>query len=549
MANYVDRGLKTNITLPFATSAEDRTKAFTKDMEMAAILYLAESNRKKGEGHILKKPDEKLVFITEAYFPIRLVPWTGGTLLFDGLGVTVTTLPYDMLPDTKTFNKNIQKNAKTTKAYSVALSRNTNYFKNFAGKQEKTIKGLITDPDFAQDFSAYLSEVKEIVKPLTRKAVLSSIINQPEISASLEELSDLRAKINQDLNSVEASMKLLSTTTTKKVKIIRKEIKRLRKKSYKQTKKIEPKVKQRIRHVQLKYHTRIARISKQSERQLQLLHKNQIKLQKTQRRLKAEINHCKAKIKSSRRSKNKRSEIQWTQRLKKIRKRLPGFERCIRNAQKKIEKLETAKKHEISGKRTECEAHIEEARKILRELKASREASIRIKRQEVIALEKTTSLIIKQMKEMAKSKKAALNELNRLGMPRRKRTHALVYLPFYLARYEMEGKNRYAVYPPSIVNDMGILTKMKGVLGTAKMKAFLQPRSKAITQFLNQLVPLIQKNHMIERKLTDAGIQDSVLRIKKLRLSVKRGLKELKDEKWISKKELQTYSKVLYIYA
>jgi hypothetical protein len=153
------------------------------------------------------------------------------------------------------------------------------------------------------------------------------------------------------------------------------------------------------------------------------------------------------------------------------------------------------------------------------------------------------------MKEMAKSKKAALNEIDNVNMPTRKRTGALVYLPFYLARYEKEGQQRYVIYPPSIVGDMDILTKMKGALGVAKMRAFLQPRSKAITTFLNQLIPLLQQNPMLEKDVTEAGIQESLLRIKELRLGLKRGLDELANEQWISQDEVENFSKILYIYA
>ena len=549
MADYVYTGLKTKLILPFAISAEDRIKAFTKDMEMAAILYLAESDREKGEGHILKKPDEKLVFIAEACYPIWLVPWSGGTLLFDGLGVTAHTLSYDTLPDIKAFNNDMQGSAKTCEAYSVALSRNANYFKNFAGKEEKTIEGLITSPDFIQDFLVYLSKAKEAEKQLTTKVVLSPIINESEISASIEELSDLRAKIDDDVKNVEASMKLLSITTREKVKAIREEIKEDRRKFARQIKKVKPRVTRKIRQIQEKYDEKITRTSKRFERRLRLLHEDQVKLEKMQRHLRAEINRCEVKIESCRRRKNKRSEIQWTLKLKRIRKRLPVCKRNIRDIVRKIENLETAKKLETSQQRMECDTRIERATKILRELEASREAGIRMKRQEITSLEDTTSLIINQMNEMAKSKKAALNEFDRISMPRRKRAYALVCLPFYLARYEMEAKKRYVVYPPSIVGDMGILTKMKGVLGAAKMKTFLQPRSKAMTAFLNQLVTLIQKSPMFEKEVTEAGIQDSVLRIKELRMGVKRGLKELEDEKWISKNELQTFSKLLYIYA
>jgi hypothetical protein len=153
------------------------------------------------------------------------------------------------------------------------------------------------------------------------------------------------------------------------------------------------------------------------------------------------------------------------------------------------------------------------------------------------------------MHEIAKTKKVILKEFDTITMPRRKQACALVYMPFYLVRYETEDKKRYVVYSPSTVGDMGILTKMKGALGAARMKALFQSRSKAITTFLNQLVTLIEKNTMFEKEVTEAGIQSSVLLKKQLRIGVKKGLKELKNENWISKNELQTLSKLLYIYS
>ena len=549
MANFVSRKSKTNNILPFATSAEDQIKTFTKDIEMAAILYLAEANREKAEGHILKKPDEKVIFIAEAYYPIWLVPWSEGTLLYDGLGVTTHTISYDTLPDTKAFNKDIQRNKKTYEAYSMTLSRNVNYFKNPADKQEKTIEGLITSSDFIQNFSVYLSELRETEKPSTKKTVLSPIMNESEISASVKELSNVRARINEEIRNLDSNMKTLSLTTGEKAKTTREEIKELGRKIDKQTKKAKPRVIEKIRRIQKKYHKEVTKISERFERQLRFLHENQVKLEKTQKRLKTEINRCKARIDSCKSRKNKRSETKWTKKLKEIRKKLPASEKGIRNAERKIAELETTKKLEISQQRIVCDTRIHEANKILRELEASRGARIRMKQKEITALEDATFLIINQMKEIATAKKVALNEFDKMGMPRREKALKLVHLPFYFVRYEMEARNRYVVYPPSIVSGMGILTKMKGVFGAEKMKAFLQPRSKAITLFLNQFLTLIQKNPMFEKEVTDAGIQDSVLRIRKLRVGVKRGLKELENENWISKNELQNLSKLLYIYA
>jgi len=267
------------------------------------------------------------------------------------------------------------------------------------------------------------------------------------------------------------------------------------------------------------------------------------------RYLSAEAKRCETRIKSSRRSKKKQTETQWTLKLKRIKKKLPILQKEIRETSKKIQDLETAQKLELAHQKAECDTRIEAASKRVRDLHASNEAEIAIKRKEIVTMQNTTSYITNQMQQISKTKKVTLEELDAIAIPGRKQECALIHLPFYLVRYETEDKKRYVVYPPSTVSDMGILTKMKGALGATKMKALLLSRSKAIEMFLNQFIALIEKNPMIEKEVTETSIQDSILLTKKLRMSVKKGLEELEKENWISKNELETLSKILYIYS
>jgi len=535
----------TKLTLPFTVLAEDRVTAFTKDMEMAAVFYLAESDRKKGEGRILKKPAEKLVFIAEACYPIWLSPWRERTILFDGLGVTKHTLSYDILPDIQAFDNDIQGSSKTYEAYSVALSQNASYFQNFAGKEAKTIEGLIIDADLIQDFVTYLSDVEEIEKPVTAKAVLSPTIGESEISASIEELSDFRARVKEDIKNLGRSMKALSMKTREQAKALREELKETQKKFDQKIGNVKPRVTERTQQIQERYDEEITRISKRFERQLRPLHKDRVKFEKMQERLTAEIDRCEAGIKSCRLRKDEGSEVQWSQKLEKTRKKLPTIERTIRDIDRKIEDVEIAKNLEISKRRTKRDTHIEEAMKVLRELEASREARIRMKQQEMTSLKEMTSSIINQMNELVESKKAALDEFDRIGTPRRREEYALVYLPLYFVCYETELKKRYVVYPPSIVGSMGILTKLKGVFGATKMKSFLQSRSKAIKALLDQLVILTEENPVFEKEISDAGVKANILGTTESRIGIKRGLGELRDENWISESELESFSELL----
>ena len=549
MPDYVQRGLRTNPILPFAISAENRTRAFTKDTEMAAILCMAEADREKGEG-ILRKTDEKLVFITEACYPLWLAPWNGGTLVFDGLGITTHTLSYDTLADIKTFNRHIRQGTKTTRAYTQTLAQNTQRLKNSTNKEQKTFEALIANPELVQDLAAYLAASRwKTEKPTKSRAVLSPIINRAEVTDTVRELAELRATVNKDSRHIDTSMKILNETTRQKVRAIRKQVKNTRKQFNKKTKKTRRKVAGRIRRIQSMCSTRINNITKRHLKQLQLLRKRQTSLKRTQRHLVAEIRHAQAKIKPSKRRKNRVNKTQWTRKLKKTRKKLSTIEKKLKQTQREMQNSETIKKLQVSQLGLEREAHIDQATKILRELQAARQVIIKRKQQEIKPLLESASQIAAQLNEVAESKKNALRKLDKIKMPVRKKKPSLVYIPLYFVRYEKDRSKRYAVYPPAIVGNMGILTKMKSALGAQKMKTLLQPRSKALTEFLNQLVTLIQKNPLLERELTDVGIHDSILRRRKLRLAVKRGLKELKNENWITKNENQTLGKLLYMYA
>ena len=90
--------------------------------------------------------------------------------------------------------------------------------------------------------------------------------------------------------------------------------------------------------------------------------------------------------------------------------------------------------------------------------------------------------------------------------------------------------------------------RMKGALGATKVKALLQSRSKAMTEFLNKLAPLIEEDPMLEKEITEASIEASMVIKKGLRVDVKKGLRELEKENWITKNELESFSKILYVY-
>ncbi|UCC58214.1 MAG: hypothetical protein JSW14_07670 [Candidatus Bathyarchaeum sp.] len=533
------------LILPFAIAAKNRHRPLTREMEMAAIFYLAESDRKKGEGRVLKKPTEKLTFITETCYPVWIVPLKGRILLFDGLNLTNQVLSYDIIPDIKAFNNDVQASSKSREAYCASLSQNASYFQNFLGKEEKTIDGLITDPKFMKDFMTDLPEVQDIEKIKTTKAFLSPALDEYEVQACTKELSDLRDSLIEEIANLEESMKLLSTGTKEQVKALQAEMKATMDNFDRKIEKVKPKVMEKIKRIQERRDKEVTRISRGYDRKLRSLHKNRVKLERTIERLTIDIERYEADIKGYRDREDEIAELQLTKKLDETNKKIPVLQKEIKDIDKQIENVEDTKKIEVSRARSRPDDRIEEAMRGLRDIEAAKEARIILEQRELASLEEMTASIINQIDAMVKTKEGALNEIDSIGAPGRKRKIALVYLPIYFVCYEANGKKRYVVYPPSIVGSMGMKTKLKSVFGANKMKSFLQPRSQVIAALLDQLVDLTHENPVFENEIIEAGIEASILRTTELRVSVMRGLRELRDENWLSKDEFQYLNKLL----
>lgn len=533
------------LNLPFAVPSKDRYVPFTKDMEMAAIAYLTERDRKKGERRVLRKAEEKIRFIAETCYPIWLIPWKGKTIIFDGLEFSNPSISYDVIPDPTTFEYDLQTSSKSRQAYGAALTQNLSYFQNFSGKEEITIEGLIISQDFVQDLMDYLHDVEDLEKSTIKKAMLSPKLDSSEVSTSISKLSDLRNKIETEIRNLSKCMKALSRGTKVQVKVLQAEMKQTKKEFDKKMKNIKPKVMKKIAKIKEKRDEEVTSISKKHDRRLRTLHKNRISIERTLERLTIEIERYEADIKKCRDKKDEAGEIQITEKLDAAKKKIPVLNKKIKEISKEIENVEGIKKVEVSKARTKPDDQIEEAMRSIRDIEAAKEARIRLEQQELSDTEEKTSAIIKQIDVMIKAKETALNELNNIGAKDRRRRQAIAYLPLYFVCYEKDAEKRYVVYPPSYVGSLDIKTKLKGVFGAGKMKSFLQPRSEAIATLLDNLVYLAKENPVFETEITEAGNKADILGEADSQAYIQKGIMELKNEGWISDSEVQELTQSL----
>jgi len=544
MTDYL-RSEVAKFLLPFSVLSENRKEEFSKEMERTAIFCFAELERAKGGGLILKQPTEKIAFISEFCYPFWLIPWGKLNLLFDGLSTAAYTLTYNVIPDVKSFIGNIERSSKTLETYMAFLADNANYFQIPTSAKEIVMSGLISDPNFLNEFALYLNEATQVETAMSDLVMLPPTLEESSVTSALHELENLKFTFKEEIGILYESMKLLNNITRNFAKSIKAKIKSIRDEFNREIKKQETIVKPKLDRINEEYDEKIAKLTKDIEKQLLPLQKEKVKFEKTKEQTLNRIERYKLEAKSRAASKDAVGERKWKEKISETKKELSDIESKIKDVVRKIKEVEDNKSIETIKLRSEWEAKTKEAKKDLLELEASRDSKIQLHKQEIEKLEKTTSTIIEQINKMAKMRETNIAELENLGIEQKQKQNAIIYVPLYLVCYSSEKGKRYVVFPPSIVNSISFLTKLKGVLGRAKIKQLLVPRFKTVSLLFYRLPALIERNAVLEREINEKGGKTDILKVESVHEEIRNKLKLLKEEGWLSEKEHENFAEAV----
>jgi len=528
------------LALPFAVLSGERTEPFSEEMERAAMCCFAELERGKGSGIIMKKPEEKIVFLTKFFYPLWLVQWEDQALVFDGLRTTTHTLSYKNIPNVKSFAENMQRSVKTMETFMAFLSNNLNYFQIADKEKAINIAALITEPALLKELSSYLTQAEQ-VEATSLMAFLSTATDESTVLSTAQELGNLKAVFKEDAALLYDCVNLINRATQNFVKTIRDKIKSIKDEYDAEAKKQESVITPKIDRINEEYDERIAKLTENFEKQLLPLRKEKIKLEKTREQTLAEIERCKQEARICATNKDEVGKQKWKEKADESKRELSEINTKIAENEEKIEETEKNKSLETFNIRAEWEDKIKEAKEDLFELEASKDAKTQLHTQEIEKLEKLSSEIIAQISNIAKLRETSLAELAKLGIKHRQRKNVLVYIPFYLVCYQSEMERRYLLFPPSMVNSVSFSAKLKGALGRKKVKQLLVSRFTATTSFLDSLLPLIKENVVFGKEIIEAGEKADMLRSKVAVESIRKGLKKLEDEGWLSEKEHELF--------
>lgn len=493
---------------------------------------------------ILKHPTEKTVFLTEVLYPIHLVPWNKLTLVIDGLNTFKHTLTFPTVHSVKDFREKLGRISETFENHMDFLSENANYFSATAKSRETGLDSLIGEQDLLNELSLYFSTRREIENLPSDTAILSSKVDETMISNIIQELENLKTEFQEATDTLYENMKTLNNRSSSFIKTLHAETKEAREKYDEKILQAKNAVEPKIEIIQKDYDLQVATTSKNFDKQTLDLNREKIKLERNMRKAEGKIEQGTLEAKASAHKRDGANERKWRDMIEEVRKEISDLQTETKEIERKLKEVEELRSTEIFKLRTENEAKIAEAKKDLVELEVARDAKIETLRQKRERMKELTSTLIGRISETAKLREANLAELERVGVTQIEKEPSLIYLPFYLACYQSEEEKRYVTFPPSTVNTTGLSVKLKGALGRAKIKNLLNSRFESISNLLYGFPKAISQSGVLEREINEVSVKTSILR-KSMHKQIEKGLKQLKEENWLSEKDCETFIQAL----
>jgi hypothetical protein len=526
--------------LPFCVLSENRGVPFTSDLEAATIFTLAELERSKGGGLILKQPEEIVAFIAKLSYPVWVSPWREIALSFDGLNQISYTQRYLSVPDVADFVENLKRSARTLETHQAFLSDHLNYFQVPPVENGLVVAGLMTDAQFIAEFNLFRRGAEGTETKAAGIGLIPPTLDESSVEAGIHDLETLRQKLQTNVDSLYRSIRFLSRTTQQYLKELQGKVRDVKGDFNLRIQQEEKVVAPKITQLQDDYDFRMNSMARSYEKRLIPIQQAKARLEKSREHTTARLERCKAEAKTHGDKGNTASEQKWRERGSEVRKELSEIEKQIKQIAKALKDLEETRSVETIRLRDELETKIRDARRNLLDLEAHRDAKILIYSQDMEKLEAQTKTICDQTSNAAKLLEANVAQLEKVGIERElgMSKSILYHIPFYVVCFQVASKKRFVIIPPSVVNNVGVFTKLKGALGMSKISKILAPRFKTVSSLTESIQVLAEKNAALEAEIVNLGTLNNILTAKKtVAANIKDGLRGLKDEGWLSDKE------------
>ncbi|MFB0567317.1 MAG: hypothetical protein ACETVM_01865 [Candidatus Bathyarchaeia archaeon] len=537
------------LILPHVVEDKARKKPFTLDMEISAILCLAEAQRKKPG--ILDASSEKVSFISKLHYPIWVVPWKDLCLFVDGLEISSYTFPYVKPPDVELFTEEIKRSVANKEQFRNTLREHAQTFE----KPELTrisLEAIFAKENLLSILSEYFEQVSALKERRSeRVALMPPKLNEKAALEKAEKVVDLWRQIQSDIKGLQYAISVQNEETSLEEEMILREIEHVRELYETKIAPLRPIVEKKIEKLFLKRDAKTAKLDKSIERKLTARLKEKRRHERELERVERNLIEYKKRRKNSKRRGNDISASKWEHRIQVYQNKLSETRRKLRSVSELIEQIRKQGELDVQKVNNDYQLLIESEKRKILDIEASRELEIESGKKQIEEMKAEASNIVEQIWRLIELKRSEAIRIKEATIPHRIEETMLLCLPFYLVRYETKEKTRYLMFPPAVVMDFkGIVRKLQKAIHRfslqSRIKLLLRSKSTALDKMLRKvLLEKIRRVNTLEKAVYELGVSNNVLHSSGFKEILSKGIEELRKEGWISQEEkealLETY--------
>jgi hypothetical protein len=535
MLNSADR----RFILPF--SLEKKNESFSSEVETAAVFALSELERVKGGGLILRQPEETIYFIAKMGYPIWLYPNNFVAFMFDGLGNFNYSVPYFELPDAKSFIENLDESSKTKEDYLTFLSANRSYFLNPKKERLFQLRSLIVDSEFKKEFDIYSKEAIEVIEQPPTIVPLTPSLKETTISSLMTEMNTLQSSLKENADMLLECLRRLSKTTSQYQTELDYASEAVKDETEAKIKAQEEILKPQIAKLNREHKHKITNLTTGFCSEISKLEKLKAKTSKQIRAKEKKLTQFEQSAKKQAQKKHLIYEKRWKTKARITKKELSGLNKELKRIENTVEHLTKQKNEQVSSLRIEFENEIKLTRQPLLDLETARDSKMLIFKQETEKLVNQEKPLVEDLNGVVKLVDQVSGDFQMLGTRNQElKESALFYVPFYLTCYQVGPIRRYFLISPSMISNVGLTAKLKGVIGISKIKEMFTPRFKTIASLIDKVQVLTKQDIILDQQIINLGEKNNLLKNEVIRVNITNGLVYLKDSGWISQREYQS---------
>jgi len=526
--------------LPFSPQKNSEPLA---GVEEAAVYALAEFERSKGGGLILKQPEEKLVFLAKMGYPLWLYPKNEVTYLFDGLRNHDFSTSYFDLPSPKAFLDSFEGNSNTREEFMTFLSENDHYFSQSREERQFSVSDLIVEADFKKEISVYRREAQEITSQIANYQLLPPSLEETSVSARLMEIAALQAAVREDADKLPECLRLLNKTTDQYVTELDYAAEAVKDEANAKIKAQQEFINPKVAALSTEYKRRIADLNRSFDLELEKQQKIKAKADKSIEAAEGKIRQYKREAETQASKNHLTYEKQWKKKTALTKRELSSLKKELERAEKNSKNIDKQKTTQTTRLRLELEKEVKRLRQPLTDLQVVRDARMLVFKRETEKLLKLEKPVVDGLNIAIKLAETVNAKFAMLGtMDMQLKGPSLFYVPFYAVCYQTGVDRRVIFLPPSMASTEGLAAKIKGAFGRSKIKQLLIPRFEAISRLINDVQVLAKRDAFLDSQIRDLGEKSNMLDNHSTRGKIAEGLLRLRSDGWLSDKEYQTAS-------